>query len=275
MLRTKFPSLITGPLSVSNPRAIRVLIQSRFLTASHILCKENQPASSDFNPRHLGVAADIYLAPPFRQLTKLLTSPKLLINVLIRKIYSFGLNTIQVALFRNQSGIKPNFVLWKNNAIECYVHVNTAFAQKKLDKFRSNISIWVQEALEARESQISSNIKLEWKLLKFNEVPRLVSVQSMMIPGKPLEHIQLVYRFNTKQRLAKLDKKTGETEKIDRDVIDNIVFLCDATTNEMILLGSIFESKPTTKLPKNYEDNNQLAISRMRTCGDIYRSPSP
>lgn len=92
-----------------------------------------------------------------------------------------------------------------------------------------------------------------------------------MIPGRPLEHIQLIYKFDTKQRLIRLDKHTKETTKLDRDVIDYVAFLCDASTDEIILIGSVFESEATAKLPKNYEDDMQTAIQRMKTSGDLYR----
>ncbi|CCE65534.1 hypothetical protein TPHA_0L01810 [Tetrapisispora phaffii CBS 4417] len=230
--------------------------------------------TSEFNFRHLGVASDIYVPPSLKSLPNPILHPTIFFNVLIRKVYTIGLNTIQIALFRNQSGIKPNFVLWKNNAIECYVNVNTNFARNKLDKCKYNVSIWVQEALAARAHELPKRMKLDWKLLKFNEVPKLISVQSMMIPGRPLEHIQLVYKFNTKQRLTRVDKQTNEVKNIDKDVIDHMVFVCDATSGETIMVGSVFESSPGAKLPKNYDDNNKVTIARMKLCGDIFR-PKP
>ena len=190
----------------------------------------------------------------------------------IRRVYNFGLNTINVGLFRYQSGMKPNFLLWKNKAIELYIKVNTAFAEKKVNSVKDCTSIWVDEALQARVKSLPKNILLEWELLKFNEVPKIVSVQPMMIPGRPLEHIQLVYRFNTRQRLIKIDKCTEMTDTVERDVIDYISFFCDATTNEMYIMGSLFESKPEGKLPKKtYSDDNKEAIRKMRICGDLYR----
>ena len=180
-------------------------------------------------------------------------------------------NTVQVALFRYQSGFKPNFLLWKNKAIETYVQVNRAFAARKIESVRPQISLWVEEALSARSKQLPKGAELDWQLVKFYKVPKLVSVQAMMIPGRPLEHIQLIYKFDTKQRLIRLDKHTKETTKLDRDVIDYVAFLCDASTDEIILIGSVFESEATAKLPKNYEDDMQTAIQRMKTSGDLYR----
>ncbi|SCU94860.1 LANO_0E08438g1_1 [Lachancea nothofagi CBS 11611] len=231
--------------------------------------KNSKP--TDFNPRHLGISADVYIPPSFKNLPSAFSHPIVFSNAVIRRIYTFGLNTVQVALFRYQSGLKPNFLLWKNRAIETYVGVNKAFAARQLDSVKPQMSLWVDEALTARAKQLPKNVELDWQLLKFHKVPKLVSVQVMMIPGRPLEHIQLIYKFETKQRLIKLNKNTHETNKLDRDVTDYVAFLCDASTNELILIGSVFESEPTAKLPKNYEDNMQTAIQRMKTSGDLYR----
>lgn len=251
--------------------------QRRLLSASRVILQEKKDSKKkpvDFNPRHLGVASDIYIPTSYKNFPNVFAHPITFFNALIRRVYTFGLNTVQVGLFRYQSGLKPRFLLWKNRAIEAYVNVNSAFAQRKLNEVKPLVSLWVEEALEARARQLPRNVKLEWQLVKFNQVPKLVSVQAMMIPGKPLENIQLVYKFDTSQRLIKYNKVTNEAEKLDRNVVDYAVFLCDATTNEVILLGTVFESKPDAKLPKNYEDDNQVAIQRMKTSGDIFRLPS-
>lgn len=257
----------------------RTLRQIRFISTAHNLLQKEASKSKDapknFNPRHLGVASEIYVPASYKNLPNAFSHPITFFNALIRRIYIFGLNTVQVGLFRYQSGLKPKFLLWKNKAIESYVNINTAFSQRKLDDVKPLVSLWVEEALEARSRQLPRYIQLDWQLVKFNEVPKLVSVQAMMIPGRPLENIQLVYKFNTTQRLIKLNKKTNQADKLDRNVVDYVVFLCDATTNDLILLGSVFESKPDMKLPKNYEDNTQLAIERMKRSGDLFRLPPP
>ena len=95
-----------------------------------------------------------------------------------------------------------------------------------------------------------------------------------MVPGMPLEHLQLIYKLDTRQRLIKVNQQTKKSETLDRDVVDYVAFLCDATTNDMILMGSVFENKPNDKLPKSYEDDTKVAIHRMKVNGDIYRLPS-
>ncbi|CAR26007.1 hypothetical protein ZYGR_0C00230 [Zygosaccharomyces rouxii] len=271
MIKSVTLGLTSKPLLYKNCIQVRPLSSTRV-----ILEKSNSKANKtpvDFNARHLGVSTEVYVPPSIGNLPSVFSHPVVVFNALIRRIYTLGLNTVQVGIFRYQSGLKPNFLLWKNRAIQNYVNVNTAFAQKKVSNVKSQISLWVEEALEARSKQLPKHMQLEWQLVKFNEVPKVVSVQAMMIPGRPLEHIQLIYRFNTKQRLIKLNKKSGNTDKLDRDVVDYLVYLCDASTNNLILMGSVFESRPDSKLPKNLEDSTQAAIHRMKMSGDLFRLP--
>ncbi|GAV52004.1 hypothetical protein ZYGR_0AF04760 [Zygosaccharomyces rouxii] len=261
----------------SKPLLCKSCIQTRPLTSTRVILeKSNSKANKtpvDFNARHLGVSTEVYVPPSLGNLPSVFSHPIVVFNALIRRIYTLGLNTVQVGIFRYQSGFKPNFLLWKNKAIQNYVNVNTAFAQKKVSNVKSQISLWVEEALEARSKQLPKHMQLEWQLVKFNEIPKVVSVQAMMIPGRPLEHIQLIYRFNTKQRLIKLNKKSGKADKLDRDVVDYLVYLCDASTNNLVLMGSVFESRPESKLPKTFEDSTQAAIQRMKVSGDLFRLP--
>lgn len=254
-----------------NCRHIRAFSNSRVTFEKNNSKTNKSPV--DFNARHLGVSTEVYVPPALGNLPSVFSHPIVVANALIRRIYTLGSNTVQVGIFRYQSGLKPNFLLWKNKAIENYVNTNTAFAQNKVSNIKSQVSLWVEEALEARSKQLPKHMQLEWQLVKFNEIPKVMSAQAMMIPGKPLEHVQLVYRFNTKQRLIKLNKKSGKADKLDRDVVDYLVYLCDASTNNLILMGSVFESRPDSKLPKSYEDNTQAAIQRMKVSGDLFRLP--
>lgn len=259
-------------LSYKLVRNVRLLSTSIFSCDAAKKSSPKKPTS--FNPRHLGVTNEVYIPPSSSNLPSFFVSPIIVMNALIRRMYTFGLNTVQVALFRYQSGFKPNFLLWKNNAIENYVQVNKAFADKDINAIKSNVSIWVEEALIARSKQVPEDVKLSWELVKFNAIPKLVSTQVIMIPGRPLELIQLIYKFDTKQRLIKLNKSTNKAEKLDKTVVDYIAFICDATNDDMLLIGSLFESNPESKLPKDVNTDTQTAIRKMKSSGDIYRAKS-
>lgn len=122
---------------------------TRFFSATRLLKADTDGVvkkPAPFNPRHMGVANQLYIPPSKQNLPNFLSSPIICANALIRRIYTLGMNTVQVALFRYQSGYKPNFLLWKNKAIEIYVQVNKAFANRTLDSVKPQVSIWVEEA---------------------------------------------------------------------------------------------------------------------------------
>lgn len=281
MLKLKTNTSILRTLGLPRKGFRPILVaNNRSLSSNRILHQEASKSGKKqegdvFNPRFMGVATDIFVPTSYRNLPSVFTSPIIVTKSLIRRLYTFGFNTFKIAIFRFQTGSKPNFLLWKNKAIETYIQVNKSFAEKDLRKIHSNVSIWVEEALGARIRKLPDNLSLEWRIKKFNNVPKLVHIEPIMIPGQPLEHIQLVYKFDTKQELIKLNKITKKVEKQDNDIVDFVVFLCNSITNELILSGSVFESKPGAKLPKNSTDQEKKHIvNKMRTCGDIFRLPS-
>ncbi|CCH40711.1 hypothetical protein BN7_245 [Wickerhamomyces ciferrii] len=239
--------------------------------------KSTGPADKNniFDPRVIGLTSDQYIPISWRNIPNPLSSPRLAWNVVLRKIYTVGINTIQVALLRYQTGLKPKFLLWKNNAIENYVQVNKSFASKTVKDVHSSVSMWVEESLKNRSASIPNNIRLSWKLVKFNETPKLITFRPLMMPGRPVEHVQIVYRFNTKQQLVKVNLDNNKTDKITRDVTDHVGFLIDLHTNETILCGSVFENAPTDKIPKPEDIDRSVIIKEMRERGDIFRSPPP
>lgn len=182
-----------------------------------------------------------------------------------------------IAQFRLKSRISPRFQEWKNLAIENYVATNQAFVKGNLDSVKDNLSIWTFEALKARRQSLPKGTKLDWKLLKFNSVPRVMAIQPMMLPDVPLRHIMIVYRMNTRQRLIKSVPGEKEPQKIDRDVVDYVAFIYDAskTPAETTLAGSLFETPLAAPRPNPMaaEQSEGLMIQSMREKGDIFRSP--
>ncbi|CCK68038.1 Mba1p KNAG_0A03570 [Huiozyma naganishii CBS 8797] len=193
----------------------------------------------DFNPKYMGVGNKIFIPTSYNNLPNLFFHPLIVLKALIRRIYTFGLNTFKIGIFRFQTGVKPNFLLWKNKAIESYIQVNKAFVNRDVDSVRRQVSLWVEDSLTTRVKMLPKNLVLEWQILKFNGPPRLVALEPIMAPGQPLEYLQLVYKFDTEQELIKLNTVTKETEKQLKNVIDYMVFLCDTTTNDLYLSGSI------------------------------------
>lgn len=181
--------------------------------------------------------------------------------------------TYKIGIFRLQTQIKPNFVAWRNKAIECYVQVNQSFSKGNIDSLKDNMSIWVAQALNDRIKTIPKTMKMDWEIVQFNEIPKLVSLEPIMLPGQPLQYIQLVYKFNTKQRLIIVDGLDKQNKQV-KDIIDYMVFLVDVATNEVKLVGSVFENKPGERFTKiNPKESKQIVLKRMKECGDIFRLP--
>lgn len=72
-----------------------------------------------------------------------------------------------------------------------------------------------------------------------------MSLQPLMIPGKPLTDIQIVYRIESRQRLVLITPTMKEPKITENDVVDYAAFTFDAskTPSRVIFAGSLFESK--------------------------------
>lgn len=238
---------------------------------------KNKPSNGDevnnFDVRYLGITSDHYVPVSWKNFPNPITSPKLAWKSLIRRFYTFGFNTVQVGLLRYQVGLKPKFLLWKNNAIENYVQVNKAFANKNIQKASKTMSVWVAEALQKRVDSIPKNLRLDWRLVKFNEVPKLITFRPVMLPGQPVEYVQVVYKFNTTQELIKVNLNDEKTSKIQRNVVDYIGFTVDLHNNETTLAGSLFESSPHDPIPTPESIQQSEMFNDMRERGDLFRLP--
>ncbi|ANB12282.1 Mba1p [Sugiyamaella lignohabitans] len=150
-----------------------------------------------------------------------------------------------VAQFRLKSKIKPRFVEWKNLALENYVAVNKAFAANQLASIQDSMSIWVYEALQQRVKSVPAGTRLEWKLVKFHSVPRIMAIQPMMLPDSPLTHVQIIYRIESRQKLVKVARGSDKVDTVERDVVDYVGYVFDAgkTPASVVMSGTVFESK--------------------------------
>jgi protein MBA1 len=188
---------------------------------------------------------DVYIHPSRKNLPSIFMSPWLRIKGVGRRTIALFQNTAMVAQFRLKSKIKPRFVEWKNLALEQYVTVNKAFINGHLDSIKDNLSMWVYESLKARRQSIPAGTRMEWKLVKFNSTPKIMSIQPMMLPDTPLTHVQIIYRIESRQKLVRVIRGSDKVDTVERDVTDYIGYVFDAgkTPAKVIMSGSVFESK--------------------------------
>ncbi|KAH3679409.1 hypothetical protein WICMUC_001029 [Wickerhamomyces mucosus] len=226
-----------------------------------------------FDPRFIGLTRDIYIPVGYNSLPNVFSAPKQVWNALLRRFYTLGMNTVQVAFYRWQTGLKPQFLLWKNKAIESYVSVNKAFASGEIKPIEKHVSVWVEKSLKSRVGSIPKSVKLDWKLVKFNETPKLAVFRPIMLPGRPVEYAQVVYKFNTQQELVNVNLKTDQVKKLDRNVIDYVGFVINLDSNEVILAGTLFENNVKDRIPRPEDINQEKMFEDMRINGDLFRAP--
>ncbi|CAN6605557.1 inner membrane mitoribosome receptor Mba1p, mitochondrial [Trichomonascus vanleenenianus] len=227
--------------------------------------------------QHLGVTVDLYVHPDGSHLPSWFNSPLLRCRGVLRRLGAFFQNTVMIGQFRLKSKITPRFEEWRNIAIQQYVDTNKAFVHNNLASVKNNLSIWCYEALQNRRKSVPKDVKMDWKLVKFNARPKVMCIQPMMLPDMPLTHLMLVYKMNTKQRLVKIAPGQSEPQRVERDIIDYIAVVYDAskTPADAVLAGSLFETPLNAPRPNPMaaDTSENLMLANMKEKGDIFRLP--
>jgi mitochondrial protein MBA1 len=222
----------------------------------------------------VGVGTDLYIHPASKNLPSFFTSPKLRMRGIYRRALAFFQNTYMLAHFRMKSKLRPRFVEWRNLALRNYVKVNKAFVAKDLENIKGELSLWVYESLKARLSSVPSDTKFNWKLVKFLSRPKIMYIQPVILPDRPMTHVQIVYRIESRQALAKLSKGQDQVQTIERDVTDYFAYIFDAAKvpSSFVLAGSLKETPLDAPRPDPTKDitEHSMALS-MKAKGDIFR----
>lgn len=145
---------------------------------------------------------------------------------------------------------------------------------------------------------------MSWKLIKFNSTPKIVSIQPLLLPGKPLTDIQIVYRIESRQRIARIAPGEKEPHVVESDVVDYAAFSFDAskTPSRVFFAGTLFECKFNTSWSSPFRlttfiqlltccffltpapitapvpapnDSASAMMTSMKVKGDIFRQPPP
>ncbi|KAG7814059.1 hypothetical protein KL921_000333 [Ogataea angusta] len=260
--------------SLARPSAARWLLNFA-RHASSAAGKSKKPIPRPGIDR-IGVPFDPYVPMRMSRLPSPLTAPKVYLKSIWNRLLLFAYNQVQVYYFKKSMGkkYKPNFLKWKNEAIETFVRVNKGFAEKKLASIRTNVSEYVYNALEARTKRMPSTTTMGWELMKFNSVPKIISVHSFPHEdGVPLL-LQIVYKFDTKQQLVV--KKAGQdVQKNVRDLTEYLAFNVDPFTDRIVLAGSVFESPVSRGVAPKEAGGKEEIMAQMKAHGDIYRVEQP
>lgn len=225
----------------------------------------------------VGVPHSPYIPPRWSRLTPLITSsPRQFTYALWAKLKLWAMNWAQVYNFRSDmrsgwKGYKPNFLLWKNNAIETYVDVNTAFASKKIPTVQNRVCSFVYDSLLKRQQSLPKST-IVWQLSKFNTKPKLVSFNAFPNHDGSVLMCQIIYQFNTKQKW--IMKNKGDFQETERDVLEYVAFNVNPFDNNVCLAGTVFESVPNRTLESKVITSQTETIEYMKKNADIYR-PEP
>ncbi|KAG7701879.1 hypothetical protein KL933_000430 [Ogataea haglerorum] len=256
--------------SFARPSAARSLLNFARNTSS-TASKSKKPVPRPGIDR-IGVPFDPYVPMRMSRLPSPLTAPRVYLKSIWNRLLLFAYNQVQVYYFKKSMGkkYKPNFLKWKNEAIETFVRVNKGFAEKKLASIRTNVSQYVYDALEARTNRMPASTTMGWELVKFNSVPKIISVHSFPHEdGVPLL-LQIVYRFDTRQQLVV--KKAGQDAQNNvRDLTEYLAFNIDPFTDRIVLAGSVFESPVSRGVAPKEGGGREEILAQMKAHGDIYR----
>ncbi|KAH3661978.1 hypothetical protein OGAPHI_006157 [Ogataea philodendri] len=262
--------MMVGISSLRRPLAARSLLRlSRAASTGPGTTKKPTPRPGI---DRIGVPFNPYIPMRFSRLPSIFSSPKVVIRSVWNRLLLFAYNQIQVYYFKKSMGnkYKPNFLKWKNDAIETFVQVNKGFAERKLPSIRPIVSEYVYKSLEARTNSLPASTTMGWELLKFNSVPKVVTVHSFPHEdGVPLL-VQIVYKFETKQQL--LVKKAGQDVQTSvKDLTEYMAFNIDPFTDKIVLAGSVFESPVRKGITPKEGQEREVILSQMKINGDIYR----
>ncbi|GEQ72328.1 hypothetical protein JCM33374_g6015 [Metschnikowia sp. JCM 33374] len=228
----------------------------------------------------IGVVSDYYVPPRF--LSSPVTSwPKLL----FKRIGLFGLNTYSVSRFKNDTKLKLQFNDWKESAVDKYVKTNKIFAaacslpisqrqsyvQTQLDGIAGTEVI---KALTARVRTFPIGSKLKWNLLSVEKNPKLVVFVPIPDGNDVTTLVQFVVQVKTKQEMIVSGDASPNPSRTEKIVTDNIVLTMNPYTDEVVFVGTIFDSDHIRGLKPQMDMNDVKALElHLKECADIYRAP--
>lgn len=239
--------------------------------------KQKAPDITMVPIKAVGVLADFYVPPKFSN-SPITSWPKLL----LRRIGAFGLNTFSVSKFKSDTKLKLRFNDWKELAVDKYVKTNKIFAaacslpraqrqsylQSQLDGIAG---IEVLKSLSARAATFPARSKLEWHLKKIEGNPKLVSFTPIPDSNDISSVIQFVVKVQTRQEMVV--SGDAEPKLSERLVTDYIVLTLNPYTDEMVLVGTLFESDHVRGVKPELEMENVRALENyQKLCADIYRA---
>lgn len=227
--------------------------------------------------KSISTIADIYVPP------KLFDCPiKSWPRLIMRRMGVFGVNTYSVFKFRNDTKLKLKFNDWKDEAMEKFVRTNKIFAagcnlpiSKRKDylsvQLEGNVGTLVSQALTERALTFPNNGKLTWELVDVVTNPKVISFTVLPDNNNVTTYLQIVLKVSTKQKVTFTDgKQKQETERV---VSDNLVYSLNPFNDEIVLVGTLFESDHLRGIqPEISFQDTKVMQEFQKQAADIFRA---
>lgn len=227
--------------------------------------------------KSIGTIADFYVPPKFSA-CPITSWPRLL----LRRLAVFGVNTYSIVKFRQETKLKLRFNDWKEEGMSKFVKANKIFAaacnlpMSKRKEYLSlqlegNTGSLVTQQLIERANTFPNNGKITWELLSVAKNPKIVSFTILPDSNNVTTYVQLVVKASTKQRVTFSDGvQQKSTEKV---VTDNLVFSLNPFSDELVLVGTIFDSNHIRGVqPEISFQDTKLMQQFQKQTADIFRS---
>lgn len=257
------------------------LIKRAYSTQGEKKKRKTQQADITQIPiKNIGVIADFYVPPKY--LKSPITSWH---KLFFRRMGLFAINTYSVVKYRRETGLKLQFNEWKESAVEQLVKTNKIFAAscsvpkvKREDYLRAQLDgvtgAEVTKSLIRRAGTFPQNSKLEWELLKIESNPKVISFNALPDANNIAALVQFVVLVKTRQKFTITTFNSEEPQVTESSVENYLAYTLDPFTNEMVLVGSLFESDHIRGVqPELNFTNSQVMASFQVSCADIFRAP--
>lgn len=231
--------------------------------------KKKQGDISQIPIKHLGVLAPYYIPPP------IFSSPITLWHKLVlRRMGQFVFNTYSVYKFKTETGRQVAFNHWKDNAIDLFVRVNKAFANKNLNSVKNSVGVHTLNVLQERIESLPKKSKIAWELVKIEQNPKIVSFNALPDNNGITAIIQFVMKLQTRQKVTISNKQESNNEPVvqERSNTDYLVYTLDPISDEMCLVGTLFESDHLRQIQPDMDVANfKQMMDFQKEAADIFR----
>lgn len=227
--------------------------------------------------KSIAAIADFYVPPP---LTKCPVSSWH--KLIFRRLGVFAVNTYSIVKFRNETKTKLKFNDWKEQAMEKFVKTNKIFAaacnlpQSKRPEYltvqlEDNAGTLVTKRLIQRAMSFPANGKLSWELVSIVKNPKVISFTVLPDSNNVTAYVQFVMKVTTKQKVSFSSGK--DSQQSERTVTDNLVYTLNPFSDEVVLVGTIFESDHLRNIqPELSYKDTKLMQEFQNQAADIFRA---